>query len=180
MAKPNPYEAPEAWGALRLNGWEVPAILIDIDGCKRPFEWAVQRGIGTSGSVLIYRGSLLAENIALTFQAPTRATFDALYEFRDRIVPKSERERPPTLNADNPTFAFVKITRIVLGELESPRPASGLNWQMRLTVKEYRPPVVAKVGPADPAKLPGDPVPENARQAEIKAKTAEFLAELNR
>jgi len=175
MANANPYVLPEAFGKLKLSGWLIPAIIVDIDGCERPHEWAVQRGIGTSGAFTVWRGANLAETIVVTLEAPNKDTFDSLYALRNRIE-GTPRRKPPTLAVENALFAWARITRVALKKLGQMKPTTGLSWRLPITFIEYNPQVIVPVGPADPAKPPATPTPLDEGERTIQKLAAQFAA----
>jgi len=173
-SNPNPHRDPGPWGKFVIGGWTVPAILIAVDGISRPYEWAVQKGTGTGGATTVFRGEKVCEGPTTEFEAPDLATFDALYELRDRISPK-KGQRPPTLAIVSPFFSFVGISRLALKELFAPMPTPGLSYRVKVQWIEYRPSQPAKVGPQDPALPPATPTPNDAAEAlfaQVAAKAA--------
>jgi hypothetical protein len=162
----NPFDFPDEWGEMLLEGWAVPGLLIKIDGCKRPYEWAVQKGTGTGGATTVFRGEKVAESIKTTHSAPTKEHFNGLYELRAKIVP-TKGKKPPTFNVSNPIFQFVGIDRIALKELGSPTPTGGAGWELEVEWIEYRPSAKAATGKADPAKPPEDPKPKDQIDRDI-------------
>jgi hypothetical protein len=174
---PNPHVAPLEWTIVKLGGWQVPAILIAINGIKIEDEWNVQRAIGTSGSSTVWRGTKPTEDLKLTFEAPTKDTFDSLYELYKRLAPKNG-QRPPTVSIEHPGPNFVGINRVSRKMWEGPNVTPGLRWTVDLTLIQYFPTVVVPAGPQKPAKLPGDPTPVDDGEKVFK-ELAKKIAELS-
>ena len=74
------------------------------------------------------------------------------------LVPKFTT-RPPTFGVRHPMASLIRVDRVSIKSYGI-KPSTGMSWQMALGFIEYKKPVLAKVGPADPAKLPGAPVPK--------------------
>lgn len=171
---PNPFRDPGPWGVLSIGGWIVPARLISVDGIERPHEWAVQKGTGTSGATTVWRGIKVCEGSKTLFEATDETTFDAFYEFRDRIEPPKGK-KPPTFAVINPFFNFCRVDRISLKTMGSPKVTPTLSYQLEVQWIEYRPSQPAKVGPQDPALPPATPSPLDAAEkqfADLIAKAA--------
>jgi len=174
---PNPFRAPDPWRVVKLGGWQVPAFLVAINGVKIEEAWETQRAIGASGWVTVWRGTKPTEDLKLTLEAPTEATFDALYELYTRLAPKNG-QRPPTVSIEHPAPNFVGIKRVSRKLWEGPRQTPGLSWQVDLTLIQYFPLVVVPVGPQEPAKLPGEPKPTDAGE-KMLAVLASKISELS-
>lgn len=164
MARPNPYRFPDEWGRVEFSGLVVKALLVAVNGVELEDEWDVQRGIGTTGAVTIWRGTKPVENIVLTFEAPDEATFDDLYAIWDLLKPKP-RQRPPTQPIRNPFVNFVGVDKVSRRKWAGPYQVQGFNFRVDLTMIQYKPPILIPAGPAEPAKLPGDPTPKDAAEA---------------
>lgn len=175
MTRANPHRFPDEWGRVYLSNWLVPAILVAVNGAKLEDEWAVQRGIGTTGAVTIWRGTKPVEGLVLTFDAPDEERFDSLYDLYGRLEPKPGK-RPPTLSIRNPIINFIKVDRVCRKSWEGPRSTSGLGWQVDLGLIQYKPPIIIPAGPADPAKLPAEPTPVDAAEAAIKSLQAQVAS----
>lgn len=158
MARPNPYRMPEIFRQVKFGGWLVPAKLVAINGVKIEEQWDVQRAIGMSGWSTIWRGTKPVENGEITLEAPEEEDYDALGELWDRLRPRNG-QRPPTVKIENPIFNFIGVERISRRSWEGPIPLPSLSWQVKLGLIQYFPLVLAKVGPQEPAKLPGEPKP---------------------
>lgn len=168
MSNPNPFSDFTPWGDFIIGGWTVPATLKSVDGVERAYEWAVQKGTGTSGATTVYRGEKVCEGATTVFEAHDLASFDGLYALRDRvIVPKGKR--PPTLAVVNPIFNFCGVNRLALSVLGSPVPTPSLSYLLSVRWIEYRPSKPAAVGPQDPAKAPAVPTPNDAAEAALAA-----------
>lgn len=173
---PNPHRAPLEWRTVRLAGWLVPVPLIAINGIKIEDEWVVQRQIGTSGAVTIWRGIKPTEDLRLTFEAPTEESFDSLHELFKRLRPVTVG-RPPTVAIEHPGVNFVGIKRVARKLWEGPN-VENMHWRVNLTLIQYFPPITVAAGPADPAKLPGEPTPLDAGEkmiGQIASKINELL-----
>lgn len=168
MSNPNPFDDPGPWGKFVLSGWQIPAILVAVDGISRPYEWSVQKGTGTSFATTVYRGEKVCEGPTTEFEAFDSASFEAFYAIRDRIsVPKGKR--PPTFSIVNPAFNFCGITRGAVKEIFAPVQTGSLSYRFKVQWIEYRPSKPAAVGAADPAKAPAVPTPADAAEAALAA-----------
>lgn len=163
---PNPYDFPEVWGTFKLSGRDI-GIVVSVDGAVRPYEWAVQKGLGTSGAATLYRGEKLAEKIKVVVSAPDRKTFDDLTEIRDYIA-APEGKKPPNFDVENGFLNWNKIKKASIDEIGQPTPGTSNNWHCEFTFIEYKKQKQVPTGPADPAK-PGDP-PKPKDEAENKMK----------
>lgn len=156
----DPYNFPQAWAKFELIGYgQLPGILVALDGFKRESEWVVSKGFGTSGASTIWRGWKIVEDMSVILEAPTPDIFVGFEAMIRAIVPKFT-SRPPTFGVRHPMASLIRVDRVSIKSYGI-KPSAGLSWQMGLGFIEYKKPVVAKVGPADPAKLPGAPVPKN-------------------
>ena len=173
--KPNPHRSPDEWRRVALGGWIVPIPLVAINGVKIEDEWVVQRQISTSGAVTIWRGILPTQDLKLTFQAPEEGHFDSLYDLYQRLRQVNVK-RPPTISIRHPGPNFVGINRVARKMWEGPNQVPGLNWQVDLTLIQYFPPVRVVAGPAEPAKLPGEPTPADANEVLIKSIVSAIVA----
>ncbi len=158
MSNANPFVDARPFRQVRLAGWLVPLQLVAIAGVELSDEWAVQRAIGNNGWSTIWRGTKPNENLVLTFQASNKSGFDSLYEFYDRFGPKGIA-RPPTFTIENPIPNFIKVKRVSRKSWKGPYQTPSLAWRVEFGFIQYFPLVLAKVGPQQPAKLPGDPAP---------------------
>lgn len=173
MAIPNYFTAPEAWHKVTLGTYKVPALLVAINGVKVEDEWAVQRQIGTSGSVTIWRGTLPTTDLKLSFEAADAAMFDGLAKLYDSLKPISGR-KPPTVKIEHPAPNFVGITRVSRKLWEGPMVGSKLSVRVDLTLIQYFPQKFVPVGPAEPAKLPGEPTPTDKAEVMIQQLSAKI------
>ena len=174
MAIANPYDNPDAWGQIKLTGYGfLPGFLVGLKGLVREHEWVYQKGLGTSGASSIWRGRKIIESIGILLECPNREDFTALDLLLTAIVP-AVGKKPATFGVEQEMFRIAGVSRISLKSYGI-EPSAGNSWQFALGVTEYSPTILAKVGPADPAKLPGDPKPKDAIDqtiADLQAKIA--------
>ena len=160
MIIPSPYEHPEIWGQVKLVGYgPLPGFLVGLKGLVRSHEWVYQKGLGTSGASSIWRGRKIIEDIGILLELPRTVDFTAVGLLIDAVDPPGKK--PPTFGVEHPQFAMVRVSRISLKSYGI-EPTAGNSWQLAFGVTEYAPTVRAPVGPADPAKLPGEPKPKDA------------------
>lgn len=151
MPGPNPYRDLGA-DVVLLGDFQVPGFVVAIADADREFDWSVQKGTDTSGAITVCRGSKLCEAFTVTVAAPDVASFDALYDLRDVLLPPAG-QKPPTFLIDNLVINFVGITRCSLKKLAQPEwNAKNGEWQLKVIFIEYSPSKATKTGPADPAK----------------------------
>lgn len=177
MAIPNFFTAPEEWHRVTLGTYKVPALLVAINGVKVEDEWAVQRQMGTSGAFTIWRGTMPTQDLKLSFEAADAAMFDGLATLYAALKPLSGR-RPPTVAIRHPAPNFVGINRVARKLWEGPMVGAKLSVRVDLTLIQYFPQKIVPVGPAEPAKLPGEPKPtDKAEQmiTELASKINAFL-----
>ena len=161
MVIPSPYLNPELWGQIKLTGYGfLPGYLTGVKGLIRAHEWVYQKGLGTSGASSIWRGRKIIEDIGIEIALPYDVDFVGLGLLLTAVAPPPNKE-PPTFGVEHPMFALVGVTRIALKSY-GVEPSEGNGWKLVFGVTEYAPTIIAKVGPADPAKLPGDPKPKDA------------------
>lgn len=85
---PNYYDDPRPWWEVRLGGVLLECPLVAIDGIEIEDEYNVQRPIGQSGAVAVFKGTKLVEGITLSFEGENRASFSALRGLWDLLAPK--------------------------------------------------------------------------------------------
>lgn len=171
MSQPinSPYLFPENWGTIKMAGYgKLPGVLVGIKGLSREHEWVVQKGIAMSGASTIWRGRKIIENIAIMLEAPEHNDFVGLDKMVRALVPRSKTTKPSTFGFEHPMFSLCDVQRASLRSYGIEPSAAG-SWLFTLGLIEYSPLVLAKVGPADPAKLPGPPLPVTAIQKEKAA-----------
>lgn len=162
----SPFTHPDEWGTVKLAGVPIPGIVVSVDGVKRPYEWAVQRALGQSGAVTIYRGENVADKIVIVSVLPDDETFSAAEDFNKYITPK-KGQRPAAFDIEHPAFAYVGILKVSLQVRPAPKDEGKGKWTMTYELLEYRKPVPVPVGPADPAKIDGPPKPKDAIEQAI-------------
>ena len=152
----SPYDDPDGWGRFYLDQLEFPGIVVTVDGCVRPYEWAAQKATDKGGASLNFKGEKTAEGIEIECELPDTASFAALYVFRDTIKP-AQGQKPPTLPLTNPIVNFNGIKAVVLEECGQPMyQRDRHSWTVKIKFKEDLPPKPAATGVADPAKPAGD------------------------
>jgi hypothetical protein len=155
----DPYNFPRAWGTCDLVGYgKLPGYLVAMEGFDRECEWVVQKGFGTSGASTIWRGWKIVENMKIILEAPSPDIFVGFESMILALIPAFNK-RPPTFGIRHPMASLIRVDRVSIKSYGI-KPAPGLSWQMGLGFIEYKKAVRAAVGPADPAKLTGDPVPK--------------------
>ncbi len=146
----SPYDVPRAWNRMLVGGYELPGVMISVDGVVRAYDWVVQKGTGTSGAASVYRGVLLTETMTVVHEIPRTEMFVELQRAIPLIIPP-EGQKAPTHNVGNQIFAFVGIKRIAIREYGI-KPSAGNSWQVTTKWIEYSPVAPTKTGSADPAK----------------------------
>lgn len=150
-----------------LSGWSMPGHVVDVKGADWEYEWTVQKGTGTGGATTVAKGEKIAEGIEITLEANDRATFAALNDIRDKVKPQTKGGKPPTFRIKNPIVNWNGVDRVSIKKITQPEVTKGLSWKVTLTFIQYKPSVVAKTGPAEPAK-PGDaPTPKDSADKAI-------------
>lgn len=163
----DPYTFPDAWRKFELVGYgNLPGILVALDGFKRESEWVVSKGFGTSGASTIWRGWKIVEDMSVVLEAPSPDIFVGFEKMIRALVPKFTT-RPPTFSVRHPMASLIRVDRVSIKSYGI-KPSAGLSWQMALGFIEYKKPVKAAVGPADPAKLPGAPVAKTETEKMIQ------------
>lgn len=171
----DPYTYPTHWAQIELVGYGLlPGYLVGLKGLKREHEWVYQKGVGTSGASSIWRGAKIIEDIAILLEAPHAADFVGLDALVRLVVP-AKGKKPATFAVRHPMFSLVGVDRISLKSYGI-EPSAGNSWQFALGVTEYKPSIVAKVGPADPAKLPGGAKPKDPIDVAIAAAQARIAS----
>ena len=169
----SPYDNPELWGEIELVGYgPLPGHLVGLKGLVRAHEWVYQKGLGTSGASSIWRGKKIIEDIGILLELPASVDFVGLGLLISAVAPPPGK-KPATFGIRHPMFALVGVSRISLKSYGI-EPSAGNSWQLAFGVTEYSPSIVAKVGPADPAKLPGEPQPKDAIDRTIAALQAQI------
>lgn len=134
---------------LKLSGNKMPGRAISIADAKRKWEWVVQKPLGSSGAVTVYRGAHLTEGIGVVFEAVNDAEYAEHVELRKVLSPK-KGQRPATFAIDNVIINFNEIARVTISEIAQPEITGTLSYIFKYTFIEYNPPAPVKVGPADP------------------------------
>lgn len=172
----DPYTYPKNWGTITMTGYGVlPGVLVGLKGLKREHEWAVQKGIAMSGASTIWRGQKIIEDIGIILEGPDVDAFKGFDKLLAALVPKKPTQKPATFSFVHPMFELVGVARCSLKSY-GVEPSPGNSWQLGIGLIEYRPLVLAKVGPADPAKLPGPPKPVTENQKQI----ADLMAQIQK
>lgn len=171
MPGANPFTNPSAWNKITFFGKlpggvvRVPGVIIDIDGHDPVELWIVQKAQNSSFATTVWRGRLLNESIKIKLKIPDAVTFDAYQIARDRLQPKPPKSvdavsaalggsvgNVQVWNVVNGAFNFAQITRVSIRSVGVPRAQKDLSWDATIDLIQYRPRVVAKVGPPDPPK----------------------------
>jgi hypothetical protein len=141
MTVPNPlYEdEAEAWDVVYLAGQRMPGRAI-VAGASSLLEWEEQKGDGTNGATLKYKGAGLPEfTIELEFWEPEH--FEE-WETRKQLVavPKGDAE-PQALDFGHPVGTDLDIPSIVvLGRTQlEPKDDTGL-WGVEIKAKKWAKP----------------------------------------
>lgn len=148
----NPYVDPAPWYTLTIGGLAVPGTIVNIDGDRRPENWAVQMGISVSGAVTVWRGTKIAEAIKIDTVLFDRADVAAYYTLRNVLRPKLGR-KPPAHALVNAKINFNAITRISVVDISSPswNKADG-SWLGNVILIQYSPPKPVAAGTVEPPK----------------------------
>lgn len=171
MAGPNPFTLPKAWSTLTFFGKlpggvvRLPGSITKIEGHDVTELWIVQKAQNSSFATTIWRGQLLRESIKLDLVIPDAATFAAYEAARDRLQPKPPKAidavsaalggsvgNVQVWNVVNAALNWGKITRVGVRSIGTPRSQKDLSWTAQVDLIQYRPRVIAKVGPPDPPK----------------------------
>lgn len=163
---------------VKLSGTQMPGRAISISDADREWEWVVQKPLGSSGAITIYRGAKLAEGIAIVFEAVTDAEYLAHVTARKTIAPK-KGQKPPTFKIDNVVINFNEITRVSLKRISQPQITPTLSWLFTWTFIEYSPPAPVAVGPAEPDYKNAKPG-QDKDIAALQAKAAALQAQLSK
>lgn len=91
---PNPYVDPSPWGSLRIGGVLIcnpddplsPQV-ISYEGLVLEDEYNVQRPIGKSFAVAVFKGTKLLEGPVITIEAPTKEAFSMLWALWQLMAP---------------------------------------------------------------------------------------------
>jgi len=161
---------------IKLSGNPMPGKAISITGADREWEWVVQKPLGSSGAITVYRGAKLAEGIEVVIEAVTDAEYEANETARKTIAPK-KGAKPPTFAIDNVIINFNEITRVSLKKISQPQITATLSWLFTWTFIEYNPPAPVTVGPADPDYKNAKPGQDKDIVA-LQAKAAALQAQL--
>lgn len=146
------YDDPDSWGRFFLDQLEFPGIVVSVDGCDRPYEWAVQKASGKGGASLQFKGEKTAEEIKIICELPDTHSVLAAFAFRDAIKP-ARGAKPPTLPLVTPFAGFNGIGSVVLKNCGQPKWDAGRGClTIEFTFAEDLPPSPAVTGAADPAK----------------------------
>jgi hypothetical protein len=184
---PNPYKNPEAYGFVTLGGTRLPGILTAIGVPERKYEFTVQQGLGQT-SATIYKAIGLIDGIELVhfLRAPKTPDEKDDYEIlRDDFMPflikgwpNNLVGRPKAYPLVHPELQWVGMKRAHLIGFEPPKPATPgdpSRWY-KMRFQEDLPPKRIPVGPPEPAKLNGPPVPKDAIEAAFLKAFEDFKA----
>ncbi len=147
----NPYNSAKEWGRVSIGGFQIPGVILDIDGADKPEKWLVQMGIQVSNAFSVWRGTQLAETIVITTNLPNAKAIAAYWDLKAKLRP-SLGKRPPTFQITNAIFQFAGITRVSCRTVEPPKKSGGLSWIGKINLIEYNPQKLAPIGPADPPR----------------------------
>lgn len=150
----------DAWGLIALGTTQFPGVIVDVDGVDRPYEWAVQRGLGLSGAATIYRAEQLAEGIKVTCHLLNAIHWQQWQAFHDYTKPK-KGTRPTAFPIGHPAFFAADIAKVVFKARPSPKHIGKRIWSVEYPLLEYAKPIKVPTGPADPAKIDGPPKPKD-------------------
>ena len=176
----NPFLNGDAFGVVGLTGGGAPVgftlagALIAIDGANTPDEYAVQKGTGTSGATVTWRGSKVAEAVKLTF-ALTNAAQWAAAEAQVAILRPTRGQKPPSFTIVNPVINnFGKISRVSTVDPGQPKwDEKVFKFTIEIVFIEFRPTVAAKTSPVTP---PTDPNADLKNQAAVLIPAAQAAA----
>ena len=158
----------EAWGRIPLGDTQFPGIVTDVDGVDRPIDWVAQNGIGITGAALVYKGKKLVEGIKVTCDLVGSDDYQAHLRFNDYIhTPDGQKPKAHTIG--HPAFATVRVAKVVFAVIPSAKYAGKRRWRVVYELKEYKKPVPAPTGQADPAKVDGPPKPKDQLEAGFDA-----------
>lgn len=170
----SPYE--DDWGRFQLDTLLFPGVVISVDGCERPYEWAVQKATGKGGATTVFKGEKSAESIKFVCELPHTESFEHLYVFRDAIKP-AQGGKPPTLPLINPVCNFNGVCNIALKQFGQPKwEPDRASWTVEIEFTEDRPSTPAATGPADPAKTGTGGAAKDASPGAGAAKDAQDAA----
>lgn len=100
---PNPYEDATPWGSLKIGGLLIcnpldilSPQLISIEGLEVEDEYNIQRPIGQSYAVAVFKGTKLIEGVMLAIEAPTKESFAALWDLWLLLAPAPGSNTSPT------------------------------------------------------------------------------------
>lgn len=165
----NPFRDPGPWKTIKVGGFTLPGVILDVDGAEKPEEWSVQKGTAASNATTVWKGTKLAEAITITLASYDESTFDGLYELAAVLRPKIGN-KPPSLVIESAVCNFGGITRIALKTPGQPKWNVKGYWTTKVVLIEYNPSKPAKAGPASPAKpggQSGPPTQNEVLQQEI-------------
>lgn len=173
VSVPNPYDDPTSWGQVYVGGLLLPGVVRAIGGADRPEQWDVQKATEKANASTVWKGTKLAEEIAIELILPTRASYASLVELRDTLRPKIGT-KPPSLSIVNPKINWSGITRVSCRDVTSPEwHEDGGYWTSTVQLIEYNPPKPTNTGPASAAKAgaagTGQPDPNADLKAQLDA-----------
>jgi hypothetical protein len=176
----SPFTAPEKWGTITVGGIAIPGHLVSVDGLSRPYEWAVQMGLGLGGAATLFRTSKLIESAKVVIAVPDEDSWQALLTFMPILIPgwpNNVKVKPPAFAVEHPMFAWVGLKQAALKSFDAPKDISGkFNYVQGLEFIEYSKAIQIKTGPPEPAKLNGPPKPKDFLDQVLANALAEFKA----
>ncbi len=146
----------DGWGKFTFIGARnrsitLPGVVTSVDGHDRVSVWAMQKGLGASFGVAVWRGHLSCESIKVTSILTLPEHFVAYDELR-KLTPLPSDVQYQSFGVVNPALNWAGITRCGFRTLGTPRALPSLGWSVTLDLIEVRVPRSVKVGPPDKDK----------------------------
>jgi hypothetical protein len=136
VSSANPLRLPEAWDFVILGGDLLPG-LAKIEGARRPFKWDEKEGAGTIGASLTYRGERLVPS-AIVLQFWLEEQIDEWDSVRPRLKPDARNVK--ALDIVHPSLEDLEVRSVVVDEIGALEHKGGGLFEVRISVKEYKPP----------------------------------------
>lgn len=169
MSIAHPLRQSDAWGRVVVGGSVMPGVLTEMSVPPRVWEWAVQNGYGQT-KVTIYRSTGILDAITFThfLRLDTREDdWDLLTKvYLPSLIPgwpNAYAGKPRSFPVVHPAIQFLGGKRIHLAKMFAPVPPPGEKIPQFYTL-EFQEDVPQKripVGPPEPAKINGPPLPQN-------------------
>lgn len=171
MPSTNPFLNPKSWAKMSFLGKLpggvvlVPGIIKKIDGHDPTELWIVQKAQNSSFATTVWRGRQLNESIKVDLTLADAADFEAYVDLKERMQPKPPKApdvesvvlggsigNVQVWNVINGALNFAGISRVAVRSIGVPRAQPDLSWDATIDLIQYRPRVIAKVGPPEPPK----------------------------